>query len=151
AELIRVPGEQAPSSDARLTTEDMLFSGCTHGSARKPTDIGGPSTSPMIPRFAQPYPCSWSEFWDGFSWSLGNCIAVGERAQKLFPDLLPPSSFWRWDAELEGGSVLRSADDSRAAKEPEAQGADIDPLQPAEVPAEEGDQVVGEHGQGVRR
>lgn len=77
-----------------------------------------------------------------FSWVLGNCIAVGQWAQKFLPNLPPPTSLRGRDAELEGGPVLRAADDVCAAKEPVAQGGDAHPLQPAQMPAEQRRKVV---------
>src|ERR1043165_6544953 len=90
----------------------------------------------------QPYLCSWCVIWREFSWALGNCIAVGQRAQKLGPDLLPPASLRGRDAQLEGSAVLGAVDDPRAAKKPVAQRPDAHALQPAQVPAKERGQVI---------
>src|SRR5687767_14137401 len=70
---------------------------------------------------AQPYLCSWGTFYRGFSGALFNCIAVGQRAQNLLPNLLPPTSVRRREAQFESSAVLGAADDPPVAKESIAQ------------------------------
>ena len=71
-----------------------------------------------------------SGFWDS-SWRLGNCIAVRKFGEELLPNRSPPWTVLEWDAQLDVSATLGMAQDAGSRKEPEAQGADRDLVQPA--------------------
>jgi hypothetical protein len=47
------------------------------------------------------------------------CIAIGQRAQNLFPQSSPPVALTFWHGQFDGGLASRSADDARRHKQTE--------------------------------
>ena len=81
---------------------------------------------------------------------LGNCMAIGKRAENFLPNVGPPLSVRLWNGEFDRRATLAVTDETCATKESIAQGADGHFLHPSEVAGEKSRQVVSEDGEGER-
>lgn len=79
------------------------------------------------------------------------CIAVGDRAQNLFPQASPPVTFPLGHGQFDRGLAGRMTEHSSGHEEPEAQIAQRHFLLPAQMPLKQDHQVVGQRRQAQRR